>query len=369
MKNISSFLIQKRSISVPGGSFFSHPFVKPYIRKTNSLFHYPLVSDVTGKQINWMKDDPKSGYEQVRSLGRNTIELKNLPMGKTCEYLQERLRRFFSKFGRIKHCRCMPHPLDPYQCEGIGYITFYDKYSSIKAIKSTLKFPDSLLNKTIAMRCLDTDKQNDILYIKRSCHYQREIISISRELYKNLDKNGPRMLSCLFFGVTERKFGRGDLRAPGDSINSIYGDVETYLKSKHFNNLFDVTEGESKDTTIVRRRIQSPEYVERILIMARNYMKAELSRELSVWWREGRIPLPEYTQKQVDAWLHKEPIPYEIQVMSKPLLTKRIFEPEEMFKVKLKRIRIEEKKQLKRDKLIEEKMQKMRAKENKELSS
>ena len=40
-----------------------------------------------------MYDDPKSGYEARDAFGPHTIELKGMPMGRTPEYMQERLRR------------------------------------------------------------------------------------------------------------------------------------------------------------------------------------------------------------------------------------------------------------------------------------
>lgn len=59
--------------------------------------------------------------------GPHTIELDGMPMGRTPEYMQERLRRFFSKFGIVKICRAIPHELDPYQCQGKAYVTFRDR--------------------------------------------------------------------------------------------------------------------------------------------------------------------------------------------------------------------------------------------------
>ena len=44
-----------------------------------------------------MYGTPASGYEARAVFGPHTLELRGMPMGRTPEYMQERLRRFFAK--------------------------------------------------------------------------------------------------------------------------------------------------------------------------------------------------------------------------------------------------------------------------------
>eukprot|EP00434_Breviolum_minutum_P000664 symbB.v1.2.000581.t1/scaffold3.1/size669525/21 len=84
-----------------GATTMKWQFSLPYVREVDSLYHYPAVSQVSGKTIDWYADEPQDGYEAVRIYGENTLELKGMPLGKTPEYVQERLRRFFGKFGPV----------------------------------------------------------------------------------------------------------------------------------------------------------------------------------------------------------------------------------------------------------------------------
>jgi hypothetical protein len=59
----------------------------------DSLFHFPDVSKTTQTEIDWMWNEPKSGYEFRDILGEHTVELTNIPMGITPEKMQERFRR------------------------------------------------------------------------------------------------------------------------------------------------------------------------------------------------------------------------------------------------------------------------------------
>ena len=56
----------------------------------------------------------------------------------------------------------------------------------------------------------------------------------------------------------------------------------------------------------------------------------KLVQEFSVWWREGKVPLPTYTQRRVEFgsreivafstlrwWDRKPPLPFELQIQSR----------------------------------------------------
>ncbi|CAJ1384439.1 unnamed protein product [Effrenium voratum] len=49
-------------------------------------------------------------------------------------------------------------------------------------------------------------------------------------------------------------------------------------------------------------------------------------KEFSVWWREGKVPLPEYTQRRITWWDHKPHLPEELQLQSRSKDRHRIFD-------------------------------------------
>eukprot|EP00449_Zooxanthella_nutricula_P051442 CAMPEP_0198561868 /NCGR_PEP_ID=MMETSP1462-20131121/96178_1 /TAXON_ID=1333877 /ORGANISM="Brandtodinium nutriculum, Strain RCC3387" /LENGTH=163 /DNA_ID=CAMNT_0044292781 /DNA_START=3 /DNA_END=490 /DNA_ORIENTATION=- len=158
-------------------------FTLPYVREADSLHHYPEISRVTGKPIDLYHGEPDDGYEGLRMFGENTLELQGMPMGRTPEYMQERLRRFFSKFGPVKNCRAEEHSHDPYQCAGRAWVTFRDRAAANRALRSPLKFPASLHDKVISMRHLDTDKRNDPDYFEKAKFWNAQLLSVARQLH------------------------------------------------------------------------------------------------------------------------------------------------------------------------------------------
>ncbi|CAD7931169.1 unnamed protein product [Amoebophrya sp. A25] len=170
-----------------GASKFKWHWQLPYQRLwPESLYHSPEVSKVTNKPIDWYNDEPQSGYEFRDVLGPYTLELTNIPMGVTPETMQERLRRFFSKFGHIKHCRVLPHSHDPYQCCGTGYVTFENSRAVWDAIHAPLKLPISHHSRVVHMRSLDNDKRSDPIWIKKQEHFNTQLISLAEQLYRIL---------------------------------------------------------------------------------------------------------------------------------------------------------------------------------------
>lgn len=225
----------------PGASRMRWYFVKPYVRMDpNSLLHYPQVSRIDGRKIDWMYDKPFDRGELVEIYGPNTIELRNLPMGRTPEYLQERLRRFFSKYGVVTFCRCKPHELDPYQCNGVGYVTFRSKKASIDAASANLILPFTLHSKIISIRHLDTDKKNDKDYIFKQHHYNKQIISLCKALYYKIYKHGDCTIDNVSQGLYERSFYTGRLLKAGLSVLMRFGTWNSFFNFDPFNRIFQL---------------------------------------------------------------------------------------------------------------------------------
>eukprot|EP00913_Durusdinium_trenchii_P033335 g31208.t1 len=67
-------------------------------------------------------------------------------------------------------------------------------------------------------------------------------------------------------------------------------------------------------------------------------------QEFSVWWREGKVPLPVYTQRRVEWWDHKPPLPFELQIMSRSMHRVRMFDEKFLYQRRIVRARQERRK-------------------------
>lgn len=357
-----------------GASKFKWQFEVPYVREhPGHLHHYPEVSRVTGKPINWYHDEPQDGYEGTHIYGEHTLELKGMPMGRTPEYMQERLRRFFTKFGPVAQCRAEPHPRDPYQCEGTAFVTFRDKATAMKALQAPLKFPASLHDKVVRMRHLDTDKCNDAGYYTQTRFWDKELVSLARQLHVQLlgdplFRVHGKSITAVGSGLLERELvptatssnntdtgGRAGipvsqgehaasrLSLARTSVVKRFGSWADFLAEPPFDELFSLEV--SGDTAIVRARLVSAVQRARILHRGRAALSRRQHEEFSVWWREGKVPLPEYTQSRVTWWDHKPKLPFDLQIMSRSKDIHRIWDERFLFKMKLRRARNEVRKE------------------------
>lgn len=391
-----------------GASKMKWNYTLPYRRETDSLFHYPEVSRVTGKPIDWYHDEPQDGYDGARVFGQHTLELQGMPFGRTPEYIQERLRRFFSKFGPVVQCRAEPHPLDPYQCEGKAFVTFRDKQTALKALRAPLKFPASLHDKVVSMRHLDSDKCNDPDYREKAKFWNRELVGLARQLHEQLSvdpefRSAGKRLDQIGLGLFERELvavqpanpdwamhGRGGVPLPkglhgaptrlvpaGPAVKRRFGSWELFLAEPPMDLLFAIerrpeepaaaastsssgsqgaaAEGDAAaeggaaaegapaataaEVPVVLPRLLSKVQRSRLLFRLRMVLEQRLHGEFSIWWREGKITLPEYTQRRVDWLKHKPALPWELQIQSRSMHRHRIFDERYLYKMQLVRAR------------------------------
>mmetsp|Transcript_6170 Transcript_6170/g.14329 ORF Transcript_6170/g.14329 Transcript_6170/m.14329 type:complete len:452 (-) Transcript_6170:77-1432(-) len=358
-----------------GASKMKWQFTLPYTREVDSLYHYPEVSAITGKPIDWYHDEPEDGYEALRIFGENTLELKGMPLGRTPEYMQERLRRFFSKFGPVKHCRAEPHPRDPYQCEGKAWITFRDKDAAMKALRAPLKFPASLHDKVVSMRHLETDKCNDPNYWEKSKFWNAQLVTLAKQLHEQLTSDETyreegKPLRLIGHGLMERElldlpapvpaFGRGGvppskglhgvpyrLVPAGPAITRRFGanGWVSFLTEPPFDELFVLTRKDDEAEVRVFPRLISSVNRAKILHKGKAVLANMLHAEMSVWWREGRVQLPDYTQRRMDWWNHKPHLPFQLQIMSRSKDHTRIFDEKYIYRQQLLRARNEKRKE------------------------
>ena len=309
-----------------GASMMKSYFKPAYKRLADSLYHYPEVSKVTGKPINYLYDKPKSGYEYQKIYGDNTLELKGMPSRRTPEYMQERLRRFFSKFGRVVTCRCLPHPLDPYQCEGTAYVSFREKKSCFDALKAPLKFPISLQSKTVSMRYMAEDKINDVKRIDKIKHWNCQLISIAKQLYQQLLTDGPKDIDCIGSQLIEIPFGSKVAETAETAVYQVFKDWKLFLTFNQCAELFHVHENK------VHARLVKD--VDRILILLNVSLARKMREEISIDWRSGKPELPSYVKRQVRKWDHKDPLPFQLQILSRNSRSCRVFDERFLVKVK-----------------------------------
>ncbi|CAD7939980.1 unnamed protein product [Amoebophrya sp. A120] len=449
-----------------------------------SRYHYPEVSKTTGEQIDWYNSEPKSGLEFRDVYGENTIELSNLPMGVTPENLQERLRRFFSKFGGLKQVRCLPHSHDPYQCSGTGYVTFETRRAVWDALHSPLKLPASLCAKTVHMKSLDNDKQNDPIWIKKREHFNDQLLSLAEQLHTACEARHSGAFSSTSSTASssssaaplavdsiavELKLLEQSRKPAGhenvttsiadEAVYHRFGSWERFLTFREFAELFlvfqlDASEmrGENRESLALssptvnhesgmsfQRRClagigsatglfssscspehqpsapsvsslreknengwqlhhsevantSSPETARRssgaevqdgrwyvsakmltaeqrvsVLTRAKFSLHKMLEEELSVYWRKGKMELPEYTKKVNAIWHHKPVLPWRLQRQSWPTDKGAPFHELAIVRQQLKVAR-NEKRQLKRaPRIAKEREEKRKLREQKDL--
>ncbi len=285
--------------------------VIPYARRSESLIQYPEVSSVTGQKISWMFDSPKSGFESIQVYGENTIEVKGLPMGFTPEYMQERLRRYFAKFGPVVICRALNHPLDPYQCEGTAFISFREMSSAESAVQAVIRLSPRMDNRVLSLRLLATDK----------LHEGKETLQIKQ-----------RECETLVNEVSE--LHQGMLLLPeGLPLKDLPVHIQSRLSSD-LSSLFSV----SSDETVFPRRLVD---VPRSLSLFRQKLAQELEDSLTVHWR-AHAPirdLPEYTKRQIRLWDKKDKLPFDLQILSRDHRQHKIHDEKFMVEAKRKRER------------------------------
>merc|ERR1719443_1422357 len=111
---------------------------------------------------------------------------------------------------------------------------------------------------------------------------------------------------------------------------------------------------------MVRALFASREQRKRILVMAKVALDQRLKDEMSVYWREGKIELPEYTKRRVLWWDHLPALPETYQIMSRCKMVHRIYDERYLYKTQLRRARNEQRGerrkewQIERSKLVAE---------------
>ena len=285
--------------------------VIPYVRKSESLIQYPDVSTVTGDKISWMFDTPKSGFEALKVYGENTIEVKGLPMGFTPEYMQERLRRYFAKFGTVVICRAMNHPLDPYQCEGSAFISFREMSSAEAALKSVVRLSPRMDNRVLSIRLLATDEHHD----------GTKTIETISESHATLIKQVGELYSQLIASPD------------GIPLSEISESVANRLTSD-LSSLFTLYES----NRVFARRLVN---VDKAISVFRQKLMSELEDSLTVHWR-AHAPikeLPEHTKRQIRLWDRKDKLPFDLQILSRDYRQHKIHDEKFMIEAKNKRER------------------------------
>lgn len=354
---------QRRFVSDnPGATQFKWTYENSYVRSdAQRLFHYPPVSTIINKPIDWRNSTPLNGYEGLSVYGNNTLELKGIPMGRTPEYMQERLRRYFSKFGVVMKCRCIPHPLDAYQCEGTAYVAFKDLKDCFNAISMPLKFPASLHDKIIHMRILDTDKTNNVNYINEHVHYNKQLVRIARQLHEKLQAQEYVVLKHVWKDIHEFDIN-GASRAADESVVKLFGTWLKFLSFSPFDKLFHISnlqkddqlkyDSDFEETGLIHAKLLCRVEREKILYQASIQLHLRLARFLSPYWRTGRPPLPRNTLQQISAFDYPRSLPERLQWQSRTRDLYRIYDEKHIIRYRMKCERNALKKVFKKEKRL-----------------
>ncbi|XP_955003.1 SfiI-subtelomeric fragment related protein family member, putative [Theileria annulata] len=365
-------------------------YYKRLYKINSSILHNPLIYNIKGNLINWMYNKPYNRLDVITIYGRNTIELNNIPMGYTPEYIQERLRRYFSKFGIVTFVRCLTHELDPYQCNGIGYVSFRTKKSSLEASKTNLILPFTLHNKIISIQHLYYNTHNDINYYFKQLHFNKQILLIIQQIYYNIFNNGidngifqnqdyrdGNFKNGNFGGVNSNGIiGKGNFKngisngiingnvnvnfdngifekcfytnkfiKAGSSIFNIFGSWDNFFNQYPINCLFKIIDGK------VTLLLCSEERLKRILKSIEIILSKKLDESISINWRLGKLELPEQAKKEANELYHLEPLPEQLQLFSRSHTMYRLHDERYLFKFSLKQKRNQQRKLFRQNKI------------------
>ncbi|PHJ23252.1 hypothetical protein CSUI_002898 [Cystoisospora suis] len=392
--------------SRPGATKMKWYFQKKYIRRVPSdYFRYPAISRITRQKIDWLYRHPRSGYEGADLYGPNTIEVTNLPMGKTPEYLQERLWRYFGKFGIVERVRVLPHELDPYQTNGTAFVSFRSRLASLRAVRLPVHLPASLHNRILRLRHLGTDKTSDSFFYFKRQQANQNVLFIAQQLYAYLEQRGALPVPVALRLLFERSYPKLAWRQAGYSIRATCGDWFRFFSREPFNEMFflmkrtsspfsDKEEEDHEDggrrrgererpralshsscssnasdlsgssrrgrrkagdecleNYVVCCHLLSKDKFDQLLSRAGRLLQQQLQDELSVHWRTDRPALPDWSRQQANLWQHQEPLPEELQIWSRPKDYYKIHEERFLFKLKLKKERIKLKNEIKQQRL------------------
>lgn len=277
-----------------------------YKQLNPSLYHYPKISSVSGQPVDW-RGVHKTVSAPVRlATAENTLEVSGLPMGKTPEYMQERLRRFFAKFGPVTACRALNHPLDPYQCSGIAYVSFRDLASSEAASKAVLKLGTRSMGfKVLSLRLVGEDEPSSgPSSVASRLESSETFIAETRDLYMSL-------------------------LSEGRQIEEISEKILEKSKS-----LFFI----SDDGMVYARKLVD---LDRHLSDLSLSLKQEVEASLSQHWRVNAPikELPEYTKRRIAMWDKKDKLPFDLQILSRDFRQHRIHDEKFLIESKTKRER------------------------------
>lgn len=245
-------------------------------------------------------------------------------MGRTPEYLQERLRRFFSKFGIITSCKVNSHELDPYQSDGTGFISFKTRRASLAATRAMLKLPFTLLDRKIKLLHLYENIGNFVEKYDLYKHYIIQIIDITRQIYNNLVNDGPNTVDSILTNTFEYKYKSNKLIAAGPSVYSLFKDIKTFID--YMDDIFIMRNGK------ISILLTCPTRLNRILKNKKIILETSTLQE-SVKWN--------YNEHNINVELldHLKPLDPQLQLLSKSHDMYRVHDERHLLKIALKRAR------------------------------
>lgn len=188
-------------------------------------------------------------WQGVQQFGPHTLQLTGLPHGVANQFIEERLRRFFSEFGTVLRCHSVPHFRDSFQSSGVGYVSFESKISAEKAAKAHIKLGNDFTGRVLHITNLGTDTKQDRHWYQRELHACQEVTSIARQLYLLLDKY-PRGIPVTDVSkyIMEKRFGGGALKSSGSSVYCVYGSWLEFFDSQSMQKMFIISGLHHKNT-------------------------------------------------------------------------------------------------------------------------
>jgi RNA recognition motif. (a.k.a. RRM, RBD, or RNP domain) len=296
-------------------------FYKPF-RGASYMKRAPIIKhdpEVAAQLTIITPPDKLKGPELLRVYGNRVVKLLNLPTMRTPEYLQDRLMKYFTKFGNVVQVRVFPHKLDPYQSSGVGVVVFEQKKSCLDALKEPLLFPYPLGGKVVRMMFVAEGKWNDQGLANRLTKRAQELTDIAKDIYQKISSSpDPQKFHNLVIPHRQK-------------IRLLFENYEEFFETTEMKELFRF------DPSTGFLMIAPNPNPETAFVRLKNALAQLAIRRLSVDWRKGKLQMldmPLQTKKKIELIDHKDPLPESLQVLSRDFKRMRVFDEKNIVKQK-----------------------------------
>lgn len=168
------------------------------------------------------------------------MQVSNVPFMITNQAIEDRLHRFFIKYGTVTHCHSVPHPGDSFQSSGVAYVSFANKFSAFKAVQEArLRFSDRFHCRIATLRSLETDVHQNPAWYRQEREACQTVVAVARCLYRRLAAYPEGIFLDKIRALVETSDQHETLLdSPVQSVMRIYGSWREFFDAHPFRKLF-----------------------------------------------------------------------------------------------------------------------------------